>query len=525
MTAAGSVNSPAMSNRLIFPDLTEPELTRLAEDVAFMLAPGDTVVLEGDLGAGKTTFARALIRALTNDATLEVPSPTYTLVQSYATPRFEVAHFDLYRLTRPEEIEELGLEAALNRGVAVIEWPSRGGKYIPADRLTVALSDNGSDEQRSVIMCGSVQFVRRVARLGQIRSFLKDAGWGDSHTKLSYLQGDASARRYARLARKDGAWAILMDSARQPDGPPIRDGKPYSRIAHLAEDVRPFVAIGDALSAAGFSTPATMAHDLGRGLLLIEDFGDSVFGAEMAKGRDQTLLWRRAVDTLVALRSARPPAMLPMPDGTSYAIPQLDLGVLLIEAELLVDWYWPAMFGTPICETARQDYISAWTEVGKRVLSAPQGWMLRDYHSPNLIALDDRAPPRNVGIIDFQDALIGPEAFDLVSLLQDARLDVSAGLEQTLLEHYIARVKAAERGFDEPLFRYAYAALGAQRNTKILGIFARLAMRDGKRQYLAHIPRIWGYLGRNLVQPGLEDLAAWYDRHLPPEVRRRTLQV
>ena len=514
-----------MSVRLTIPNLSEPDLARFAQEVAFMLGAGDTLALEGDLGAGKTTFARALIRALTGDPALEVPSPTFTLAQSYATPRFEVAHFDLYRLTTPDDLEELGLDAALQRGIAIVEWPSRAHGRLPDERLTLTLSEGESADTRSVILTSAPSLEPRLARLGDIRTFLDAAGWGKSDTALSYLQGDASARRYARLKRAGGARAILMDAPRQPDGPPIRDGLPYSRIAHLAEDVRPFVAIGNALSAAGFSTPEIMAHDLDHGLLLIEDFGDAVFGSEVANGVDQAQLWQRGTDTLVALRAVRPAPSLPLPDGTSYSVPPLDLGVILIETELLTDWYWPAVYGTPIPDSVRRDFIAAWTEVARRVLAAPRGWMLRDYHSPNLIALDGRRPPRDVGIIDFQDALIGPDAFDLVSLLQDARLDVSKTLEHALLDRYVARVHSLEPHFDEVQFRFTYAALGVQRNTKILGIFARLAKRDGKRQYLAHIPRIWGYLARSLTHPGLATLAAWYDHDLPPEVRRRTLNV
>ena len=158
------------------------------------------------------------------------------------------------------------------------------------------------------------------------------------------------------------------------------------------------------------------------------------------------------------------------------------------------------------------------------MLQAPRGWVLRDYHSPNLIALD-RAAPRDVGIIDFQDALIGPEAYDLVSLLQDARLDVPEPIERALIERYIASVTAKDASRDAAQFRFEYAALGAQRNTKILGIFARLAKRDGKRAYLAHIPRIWGYLARDLSHPELSALKAWYDAHMPPAASTRALTI
>ncbi len=490
-----------------------------------MLAPGDTLALEGDLGAGKTTFARALIRVLTGDAALEVPSPTFTLVQTYAAPRFEVAHFDLYRLNDASELDELGLDAALQRGVAVIEWPERGGDLIAAERLSICLSEGTREDLRNAAIAAPGSLEQRLQRLGEIRDFLKSVGWGGGGTHLSYLQGDASARRYARLRKADGSRAILMDSPRQPDGPPVRDGMPYSRIAHLAEDVRPFVAIAQALDASGFSTPKIFAHDLNRGLLLIEDFGDAVFGAEVANGRDQADLWMRATDTLVGLRGLSPAAALPLPDGSTHKMPSLDRGVCLIEAELLIDWYWPAALGKPIDEAARQSFITVWTNTADRVLASPRGWMLRDFHSPNLIALDGRAAPRDTGLIDFQDALIGPHAYDLVSLLQDARLDVPIEIERSLLERYVTRMAAREDGFDAGQFRFTYAALGAQRNTKILGIFARLAKRDGKRQYLAHIPRIWGYLARSLIHPDLTELRAWYDTHLPPQVRDRPLDV
>jgi tRNA threonylcarbamoyl adenosine modification protein YjeE len=514
-----------MQAPLILTHLSQPDVTRLAEDVAFALLPGDTIALEGDLGAGKTTFARALIRALSGDVASEVPSPTYTLVQTYETRRFDVAHFDLYRLSDPQELLELGLDLALRRGIAIIEWPSRAANLIPEDRITIALSDTGATETRTVAVSAKGPAASRLERLTHIRDFLKANGWSGSDTHLSYLQGDASARRYARLLKRDGARAILMDSPRQPDGPPIRDGKPYSRIAHLAEDVRPFVAIANTLRTAGFSAPEIFAHDLERGLLLIEDFGDAVFGAEVGRGGDQTALWSQGTDTLLALRRHRPIAPLPLPDGSNYRLSLLDHDTLQIEADLLIDWYWPAAFGTPIPDEHRATFRQTWQTVFTRLLESPKGWLLRDYHSPNLIALSDRPQPRDTGVIDFQDALIGPEAYDLVSLLQDARLDVPATLEAQLLERYLRGATAQEPNFDAAQFGYAYAALGAQRNTKILGIFARLAKRDGKRQYLAHIPRIWGYLARDLAHPELSVLRAWYDEHLPPAVRGRALNV
>jgi N-acetylmuramate 1-kinase len=514
-----------MSAPLVLSDLSESDLLRLAEEIAFALMPGDTLALEGDLGAGKTTFARCLIGALSDGAISEVPSPTFTLVQTYETRRFDVAHFDLYRLTDPNEVLELGLDLALKRGIAIIEWPSRAADLLPPDRITLTLTEAGTPERRNGVLSGMGRTLQRVERLGELRDFAAANGWGGADVRFSFLQGDASPRRYARLRRADGRRCVLMDAPRQPDGTPIRDGKPYSRIAHLAEDVRPFVAIGHALKASGFSSPEIYAHDLARGFLLIEDLGDAVLGSEVLRGGDQAALWTRGTDALLALRQHRPTSALPLPDGTRHDLPLLDHGTMQIETELLVDWYWPAAFDTAVPAPVRDEFLSLWNEVFTRVLESPKGWVLRDYHSPNLIALTDRPSPRDVGIIDFQDALFGPEAYDLVSLLQDARVDVPADLERSLLDRYCTRAAAADAKFDEAQFRFTYAALGAQRNTKILGIFARLAKRDGKRQYLAHVPRIWGYLARDLAHPELAPLKAWYDKHVPPALRSRALRV
>ncbi|MBS0267532.1 MAG: tRNA (adenosine(37)-N6)-threonylcarbamoyltransferase complex ATPase subunit type 1 TsaE [Proteobacteria bacterium] len=513
--------NPAFS----FTDLTESDVSRVAQEIAFLLQPGDTLALEGDLGAGKSTFARALIRAISGNPELEIPSPTFTLVQAYETPRFDIAHFDLYRLSDASEIDELGLDAALTRGIAVIEWPSRGNDRIPRDRFTIRFDETAAPDRRNVSLETAADLRARLERFTAIRDFLAGAGWGDASTAFSYLQGDASPRRYARLQKADGSRAILMDSPQRPDGPPIRDGKSYSAIAHLAESVKAFVAIDGALDAAGLSVPRIIAEDLAQGLLIIEDFGDKVFGAELKRGSDQASLWTRGVDTLIAVQSTKPPSRMRLSDGTEFILPEADEGVLEIETQLLLDWYWPALHSKAPPQSARDAFTSLWKTTFKRLLSQPKTWLLRDFHSPNLIALDDRPSPRDVGIIDFQDAMIGPAAYDLVSLLQDARVDVPKDLENQLLDHYVAAAAARNPKFDQPEFRFSYAALGAQRNTKILGIFARLAMRDGKRQYLTHMPRIWGYLERDLQHEGLTALKAWYDENLPRSLRAEALKI
>jgi len=279
------------------------------------------------------------------------------------------------------------------------------------------------------------------------------------------------------------------------------------------------VAIATQLRGAGLSAPEVPAADLDKGLLLVEDLGDRLFGAELAAGGSQAELWRTAVDALVALRGVPVPARLPLPDGSAYVLPRRDRAAFEIEIGLLVDWHWPTLKGELAPPRVRAEFAALWAPVLDGLLALPGGWFLRDYHSPNLIWLPQRQGVARVGIIDFQDALNEHPAFDLVSLLQDARIDVPEALETELLAHYCAAVTAREPRFDSAAFKAAYAAFGAQRSTRLLGLWTRLLKRDGKAWYLQNIPRSWGYLMRNLRAPGLGGLAAWYDRHFPPELR------
>jgi hypothetical protein len=504
--------------------LDEAALGWLAAAVAFYLRAGDLVLLDGDLGAGKTTFARAALHALGLPAGAEVPSPTFTLVQTYDTPRVQVAHHDLYRIADPAELDQLDLADSVRAGVAFVEWPERGGDRLadiaaaaPTLRIALRESPGAAADVRHVTLTAGGDWADRLVRLHALRGFL--AATGRAEDRLAYLQGDASVRRYARLTAADGTRRLVMDWPQQPDGPPIRDGLPYSRIAGLAEGVRPFVAIATALSAGGFRVPRVDAHDLDAGLLLIEDLGDDVYDRLVRAGADQAPLWRAAVDTLVALRRHDPPSVMAVPDGSGHALPAYDARALGIEVELLVDWYWPAAHGTECPPDVRARFLHIWAGLLERLAALPTGWVLRDYHSPNLLRLPDGA----VGLIDFQDAQRGPHAYDLVSLLQDARVDVPATLEAELLDHYCRAVAAGEPGFDEARFRWSYAVLGAQRTMKILGIFARLARRDGKPGYLAHVPRLWGCLARDLDHPDLAALAAWTDAAFPAHVRSRPI--
>lgn len=511
--------------------LNEAQLCRLAEELAFVLRTGDVATLTGDLGAGKTTFARALVRALTRDPDHEVPSPTFTLVQTYATKQLQLAHFDLYRLSQPEELDELGFDHLRSDGAALIEWPERAFDRLPADRLDIALAEpeDGDPSSRKVTITGYGAWAVRSLRLEAMHRLIRSAGFSGDDARLSALPGDASTRSYARIEVKTegagsiGRSALVMDWPRQSDGPVLSEGKPYSQIAMLAEDVRPFLAIARALREAGLSAPLIIEADIENGLIVLEDLGPLGYAEALSAGADQEQLWSDAVDALLKLRSLPADQPLPVGNGETHRLPMLNRAILEIETQLVPDWLWPAVHANDMPAQVLSSFREVWEPIFADVLAEPTGWMLRDFHSPNLILCPDRQGHRRAGIIDFQDALQGPAAYDLVSLLQDARLDVPAELEKDLLDAYCAKAQSADPNWDEKRFRWIYAALGAQRCTKILGIFARLARRDNKRRYLAHIPRIWGYLERNLSHPGLGQLARWYDEAFDRELRGRPL--
>jgi aminoglycoside/choline kinase family phosphotransferase len=311
--------------------------------------------------------------------------------------------------------------------------------------------------------------------------FLNELGWGDG--EILPLAGDASFRRYFRVAAP-GRSAILMDA------PP-----PH-------EDPRPFIAIARWLTGRGFAAPQIFGEDLGAGLVLLEDFGDARMRETVDAAPESELrLYEAAVDLLIRLGEAG-----------AADVPPYDMAVYHREAALLTEWYCPAV-GLAVDAAG---YRAAWDAVLAPVMDGKSVTVLRDYHAENIMLIEGS---ETLGLLDFQDALAGHPAYDLVSLLQDARRDVHPDLEAVLLDRYRRATGADERFFD------AYHVLGAQRNAKIVGIFTRLWQRDGKPRYPALCPRVWTYLERDLAHPALAPVAAWFDANIPADLRGDPMTV
>jgi N-acetylmuramate 1-kinase len=311
-------------------------------------------------------------------------------------------------------------------------------------------------------------------------AFLVDAGWAGA--LIAPLAGDASFRRYFRVTLGARS-AVLMDA------PP-----PH-------EDPRPFVAMAEWLVGKGFAAPGIVHRDLSQGLLLIEDFGAvrmrETVDADLAQ---EPTIYRGVVDVLIALHKHAPPGGL-KPHG---------LSMWLDEVGLFTEWYCPAVG----LDVDGPGFRAAWEAVLAPIDAQGQTVTeLRDYHAENIMLIDGADGLARYGLLDFQDALLGHPAYDLVSMLEDARRDVSPDVERAMLDHYMAETQAGTA------FEAAYWALGAQRNTRILGVFTRLWQRDGKPHYTRFQRRMWGLLERDLAAPGLAPVKQWFDANVPAEAR------
>jgi aminoglycoside/choline kinase family phosphotransferase/tRNA A37 threonylcarbamoyladenosine biosynthesis protein TsaE len=456
-----------------------------------------------------------MIRYLADDETIEVPSPTFTLAQGYDLPSFALLHADLYRINDASELEEIGLAPLPDGAVALIEWPERAPSVLPVDRIDIAFNHRPAlgSNARAAEITGFGKMIGVVERLKALRQFLDGAGYGEARRKR--MPGDASIRSYARLIRDETSY-ILMNFPKRPDGPAVYNGKSYSAAVHLAEDVKPFVAVDKGLRGRGLSAPEIIHADIEAGFLITEDFGmEGVTEGDPPAPISER--YEAATDVLAALHRERLPETLPLAPQSDYAIPTFDIEAWLVEIGLMIEWYLPDR-GAPLSDARRTEIIAMWRELLQKPASAPRTWVLRDFHSPNLIWLDDREGIKRVGIIDFQDTVLGPPSYDVVSLLQDARVDIPEMLELSLFSRYIKARREADNGFDPAAFAANYAIMSAQRNTRLLGTFARLNRRDGKPQYLRHQPRIWTYLTRSLAHPEMAAVRAWYEANVPPPV-------
>jgi N-acetylmuramate 1-kinase len=359
------------------------------------------------------------------------------------------------------------------------------------------------------------------SRSDLMSDFLAGAGWGAAEQRP--LAGDASTRRYIRLHLGDRT-AMLMDQPQNVETatapphatPAERRALGYNALARLAgADCGRFVAAAKYLRQCGLNAPDIYTADLSHGFLLIEDLGRYLYTDVLDDHGDEQTLYQAAIDALVALHQAPAPATL-SPEKPLF---EYDEAAMLAEIDLLTEWFFPLALARAADESETEHHRTIWRSVLKTLDGGPKVFVHRDYHAQNLLWRDSLSGLARVGVIDFQDAVAGSPAYDIISLLEDARRDVSAELGEAMMERYLARTPCLHGKADRAQFRASAAVLAAQRNVKIAGIFARLAKRDNKPRYLAHLPRVWRYLERDLRHEALAPVRVWYHELIPADAR------
>jgi len=326
-----------------------------------------------------------------------------------------------------------------------------------------------------------------IRRQKEIEEFLQ--GTEFSGAELYPLAGDASARRYVRV-KLGGREAMVMDTPAEGENFPA------------------FVQVAEFLYKNGCSAPEILARDMKAGFLLLEDFGDASFTSILKTGNGdvEKELYSCAIDLLVQKYNCGP--------NNLPALPYYDEELYLKELSLFPDWYLPQVMEPGRAQELGAEYIALWREILRAAPLKKNVFVHRDLHADNLMWLTQREGTRRLGLLDFQDAVIGDAAYDMVSLLEDARRDVPPELVDAMIARYLEK-----SGEDKERFHAAYAILGAQRNSKIIGIFVRLAVRDGKANYLKLLPRVWWHLQRDIKHPALEKLALWIEKNIPVSMR------
>ena len=358
-----------------------------------------------------------------------------------------------------------------------------------------------------------------------MKEFLARAGWGAA--TVSPWLGDASSRRYARLAMA-GRNAMLMDQPQDAESavaPPgaseeVRRTLGYNALARLAgADCARFAAAAAWLRSHGLAAPDIYAADHKQGFVILEDLGDALFAEVLTDGGGEKQLYEAAVEVLAKIHANDAPAALSA-DKPLFAY---DQAALMAETDLLIEWFLPLALSRKATDAEVSEHRALWRAALAGIGQSRSVFVHRDYHAENLLWLPERRGVARVGLIDFQDAVAGSTAYDLISLVEDARRDVSPELAQAATAHYLEMMRAQGARVDEQVFRHEMAVMAAQRNAKIVGIFARLYKRDGKPRYLAFLPRVWATLERDLAHPALSDLRAWYDRVIPKD--KRTVEL
>ncbi len=501
----------ANSTTLSFIASCEQDTLYLAELLGPYLDNGDLVTLTGDLGAGKTMFARGLIRFLTGQPKLAITSPTYLLIQEYQGISANIVHADLYRLASPDELIEISFSELSEAAISIVEWADRYPQLGTAARFQIEFKNlnNLNPSSRHITITAEQTDLNAIHSQYEIYRFLAVHNWEDANRSL--IAGDASGRRYERLTKGTNTSILMIAPPADTEAQNDTTNR-YRRTAKLAMSLDAFIAVTQTLSEHGFSPPQLYGYDIKKGLIITEDLGTVQIFDDHGPIIER---YETSVSFLDALHRSEIPEQIQIENGLFYKVPKYDIDALLVEVELFIDWYVPNFTSHKVSDIARAEFMEIWKCLLGPLQEHPHCWTLRDFHSPNILWLNERSGIKRVGLIDIQDTVLGHPAYDLASLLQDARLPISDNLELDLFQYYIQLRMKSDQNFDTNAFTESYAIYALQRVTKILGIFVRLNLRDKKPEYLKYIPNLIIYARRNLCHSSLSEYRTWLSKNCP----------
>ena len=473
------------------------DLEELAKELTPLLTQGCLMTLNGQIGTGKTTLAKLLINNLTQTPHEDIVSPTFNLYHTYSSDNLEIAHYDFYRIESEMELLEIDLSESLTDKVCIIEWANKFKDLLPKDRIEISIKFIKNEREYIIRPLGKFREV--VSSRNKIENFLCDLDI--NFTELQRLPGDASKRKYYRVTGSNNTM-ILMDAAQKSD---------IKSKTGLTNGIDDFIKIQEYLDSIDVRVPKLIETNKIDNIILEEDLGEYCYKDILTKENYQEL-YDPAIQTLIHISNIKHPKNISMNSNPHY-IKEFDLDIYLNEAEIFIDYYWPFVNGNLCSVDKKQEFRDIMGELYSN-LTHDKTLMLRDFHSPNLLFLDNENAFRKCAVIDFQDALFGHPLYDLVSLINDARITIDVYQEKYLIELYKKDFSFHNVQFDSSSFMQQYHILGVQRSIKILGIFARLAILENNKDYIVHMPRVISYIKRTMYSGCIEELTKWLNKNL-----------
>ena len=466
------------------------ELDAFVKYIAPIFEKGDLLALNGEIGSGKTTLSKHLINYLTATRIDEINSPTFNLCQIYSEQDLTISHYDFYRLDYLQEIEELDMSDSIKNNLTIIEWANKFSSILPKDHIEIQINNKSDKREYKILFHGT--YAKKIAAHKNRLSFLSNSNFNIK--KITNMRGDASKRKYFRV--NDGKENfVLMDAS--------EDSIKKNTTSKTITD---FIIFGQYLENIGLRVPKIYEFDIQKHLILEEDLGLTTYDELYSKLNFKDLI-SPAIESLLILVHSNYKNINDQ-DGKAFEPQNFDKKVFINESKIFIDYYWPYVKNSICPEEEKCEFLSIIEKIYSD-LSTDKALVLRDYHSPNLHYLQNEKGHKQCALIDFQDALLGHPLYDLVSLAQDARFTISEDQERYIVDTFEKKFHFIDFQLSKSSFNEQYKILAIQRSLKILGIFARLSLLEGKNNYIIHMPRVIDYIRRSMDCSLLHNLTHW----------------